>query len=107
MKQGTIKNLGVAALGAAFAVTAAGTAAAAPAAPALPAADAIDTAGVLHGLPVEQAAKAVSKSTDAKPVGGVIKTKAKPNAKGNLLGGLPVGKNLPAGAVAKGLPLGG
>ncbi|WP_407550237.1 hypothetical protein QOM21_14085 [Streptomyces sp. Pv4-95] len=100
MKQGTIKTLGVAALGAAFAATAAGTAAAAPAA------DAIDTAGVLRGLPVEQAAKTVSKSADAKPVGGVVKTKS--NSKGNLLGGLPVtGKNLPAGAVTKGLPLGG
>jgi len=94
MKQGTIKTLGVAALGAAFAVTAAGVASAAPAV------SAGDTTGVLHSLPVKDAAKTVSGLTKTKAAGNDVKTKM--NSQGNkLLGGLPTS------AVTKTLPLGG
>ncbi|MER7395975.1 hypothetical protein ABT381_10710 [Streptomyces sp. NPDC000151] len=90
MKQGTVKIIGAAALGAAFAATAAGTASAAsPAEPVTGAAS-----GPLQGLTGQ-----VAPSSDD---GG---TKSTTNAKGNLLGGLP------AGGVTKGLggglPLGG
>lgn len=60
MKQGTIKTLGTVALGAAFAVTAAGVASAAPAI------GTPDTTGVLKSLPVKDATKAVSGLTKAK-----------------------------------------
>ncbi|MFF8310601.1 hypothetical protein ACF05W_09160 [Streptomyces lydicus] len=92
MKQGTIKTLGAAALGAAIAVTAAGAASAAS----LP-----DTTGVLKNLPVKNlpvkdATKTLSGATQSKPVGGDIKTPL--HSKGNsLLGGLPtnaLGKTL-------------
>ncbi|MFG2135614.1 hypothetical protein [Streptomyces sp. NPDC048650] len=90
MKQGTIKTLGAAALGAAFAVTAAGAAAAAPV-------SAADATGLLNKLPVKQATKTVSGVTQAKSAdGGLV---AHGNRKGNLLGGLPTD------AVAKNLPL--
>ncbi|UZJ29873.1 hypothetical protein [Streptomyces endophytica] len=95
MKQGTIKTLGVAALGAAFAVTAAGAASAAPAG----AADA--AGGLLHRATdtVSGATKSVNSGTNAKPGNNDIKTPL--NSKGNkLLGGLPTG------AVSKALPLG-
>ncbi|AZS73788.1 hypothetical protein SLV14_002925 [Streptomyces sp. Je 1-4] len=90
MKQGTIKTLGTVALGAAFAVTAAGVASAAP----------LDTTGVLKSLPVKDATKTVSGLTKAKATGNDVKTKV--NSQGNkLLGGLPTN------AVTKTLPLGG
>ncbi|MFH8630088.1 hypothetical protein ACH4CC_09455 [Streptomyces lydicus] len=89
MKQGTIKTLGAAALGAAIAVTAAGAASAASLSGA-------DTTGVLKNLPVKDATKTLSGATQSKPVGGDIKTPL--NSKGNsLLGGLPtnaLGKTL-------------
>ncbi|MEW1751077.1 hypothetical protein ACIQU1_12185 [Streptomyces angustmyceticus] len=87
MKQGTIKTLGTVALGAAFAVTAAGVASAAPAV------GAADTTGVLKSLPVKDAAKTVSGLTKAKPAGHDVKTKVK--SQGNkLLGGLQPGSLL-------------
>ena len=80
MKQGTVKTLGAAALGAAFAVTAAGAASAAPAAAGS------DATGALESLPVKDAAKTVSGLTKAKPAGNDVKTKL--NSHGNkLLGG--------------------
>ncbi|GES31206.1 hypothetical protein ACWDBF_19110 [Streptomyces angustmyceticus] len=86
MKQGTIKTLGTVALGAAFAVTAAGVASAAPAV-------GTDTTGVLKSLPVKDAAKTVSGLTKAKPAGHDVKTKVK--SQGNkLLGGLQPGSLL-------------
>ncbi|MGW1839875.1 hypothetical protein [Streptomyces sp. NPDC002067] len=80
MKQATIKTLGTALLGVAFAATAAGSASAV---------DAGQLGGVLHKLPVEQTADTVSGvSKTAHSATGDIQ--ATPNAKGNrLLGGLP------------------
>ncbi|MFG2829084.1 hypothetical protein [Streptomyces sp. NPDC048434] len=87
MKQGTIKTLGTVALGAAFAVTAAGVASAAPAV------GASDTTGVLKSLPVKDAAKTVSGLTKSKSAGNKVKTKL--NSQGNkLLGGLQPGSLL-------------
>ncbi|WP_328384931.1 hypothetical protein OHS81_12960 [Streptomyces sp. NBC_00400] len=87
MKQGTIKTLGTVALGAAFAVTAAGVASAAPAI------GTSDTTGVLKSLPVKDATKTVSGLTKAKPAGKNVKTKM--NSQGNkLLGGLQPGSLL-------------
>ncbi len=77
MKQGTIKTLGAAALGAAIAVTAAGAASAAQV-------SAPDAKGVLKNLPVKDTGK-VLKGTKT-PVGNV---KTPLNSQGNLLGGLP------------------
>lgn len=90
MKQGTIKTLGTVALGAAFAVTAAGVASAAPAI------GTSDTTGVLKSLPVKDAAKTVSGLTKAKPAGKNVKNiKTKMNSQGNkLLGGLQPGSLL-------------
>ncbi|GAA3190410.1 MULTISPECIES: hypothetical protein [Streptomyces] len=80
MKQATIKTLGTALLGVAFAATATGSASAI---------DVGQLGGTLNKLPVKQAAKTVSGvSKDAHAATGDIK--ATPNAKGNrLLGGLP------------------
>jgi hypothetical protein len=91
MKQATIKTLGTAALGAAFAVSAAGVASAAPS---------IDAGDTLHNLPVQGVADTVSgAAAHAKPATGEVRTPA--NTKGNnLLGGLPTG------AVTKGLAVG-
>ncbi|GCD43448.1 hypothetical protein [Streptomyces paromomycinus] len=80
MKQGTIRTLGAAALGVAFAAAAAGTASAASAVDNVPG----DVAGTLQGLQVEETAKGVTGDQ-----GGDHKLKA--NNKGNLLGGLPAG----------------
>ncbi|MDT0460137.1 hypothetical protein RM550_31195 [Streptomyces sp. DSM 41527] len=93
MKQGTIKTLGTVALGAAFAVTAAGVASAAPAI------GTPDTTGVLKSLPVKDATKTVSGLTKAKPAGKNVKSvknvKTKMNSQGNkLLGGLQPGSLL-------------
>ncbi|MFD9812897.1 hypothetical protein [Streptomyces sp. NPDC059080] len=95
MKQGTIKTLGTALLGVAFAATAAGSASAAPAV------DAGQLGGVLKKLPVKQTATTVSGvSKTAHSATGDIQ--AVPHAKGNhLLGGLPTQ------ALGKALPLGG
>ncbi|MCB5909588.1 hypothetical protein [Streptomyces pinistramenti] len=91
MKQGTIRTLGAAALGVAFAAAAAGTAAAAPAV------DAGGATGVLRNLPVEQTAKTVTDTTQGRPTPDGVNA----NSKGNkLLGGLPTS------LVAKALPLG-
>ncbi|POX36608.1 hypothetical protein C3486_32635 [Streptomyces sp. Ru73] len=84
MKQGTVKIIGAAALGAAFAATAAGTASAAE--PVTGAAS-----GALHSVTGQ-----VAPASDG---GGQT------NAKGNLLGGLPAGGV--TDAVGGGLPLGG
>ncbi|MEU2793053.1 hypothetical protein [Streptomyces sp. NPDC007100] len=94
MKQGTIKTLGTAALGVAFAATAAGTASAAPAgengsAPA-------NVSEALQSLPVDQTAKSITGGKDA----GKGSEGLKANNKGNLLGGLP------PGGLTKALPLG-
>lgn len=82
MKQGTIKTLGAAALGAAIAVTAAGAASAADV-------SGLDTNGVLKSAPVKGTAKDATKSlsgAQATPVGNL---KTPLNADGNsLLGGL-------------------
>ncbi|MFJ5674281.1 hypothetical protein [Streptomyces sp. NPDC093097] len=92
MKQGTAKVLGAVVLGAAIAATAAGTAVAAPAG--------TSNDGVLHRLPVKEAAKTLSGATSKKGDGNGVKTNL--NSKGNkLLGGLPTS------AVAKTLHLGG
>ena len=121
MKQLSAKTLGVAALGAAFAATAAGSAVAAPALP--DAAGALGT--VTSALPVDQAAMvlppgapealkagqdalgksaatAPASATQALPTGG---DKADPVS--GLLGGLPA-KGLPTGSLpTSGLPTGG
>lgn len=89
MKQGTVKLLGAAALGAAFAATAAGTASAAGAASA---------AG-----PVTSAATGALQSvTHAAPTSDDGKG---PKAEGNLLGGLPA--DGVTDAVGGSLPIGG
>ncbi|MBV9025274.1 MAG: hypothetical protein JO362_16120 [Streptomycetaceae bacterium] len=97
MKTGTIKTLGAAALGVAFAAAAAGTASAAPATPALPnlptANGATSTLDHLTKDAPEQVSKAKGTIEDAP---GAVKTvkPALPNVgdQGNhLLGGLPTG----------------
>ncbi|MFG2228373.1 hypothetical protein [Streptomyces sp. NPDC048644] len=91
MKQGTIRTLGAAALGVAFAAAAAGTAAAAPATGAGGATD------VLGKLPVEQTTKSLTDVPQARPTPDGVNA----NSQGNkLLGGLPTG------IVTKVLPLG-
>ncbi|MFJ9415852.1 hypothetical protein ACIRPT_16980 [Streptomyces sp. NPDC101227] len=83
MKQGTIKTLGAAALGAAFAVAAAGTASAAPSV------NAADAAGLLNKLPVKQVTETASGATHGvKPAGNDINNPIK--TQGNSLGGLPI-----------------
>ncbi|MFD4995677.1 hypothetical protein [Streptomyces buecherae] len=76
MKQGTIKTLGVTAVGIAFAATAAGTASAAP-----------SGLGPVTG-PAKEAVKTLPKKTEklAKP-----DAQAAPNPVQSLLGGLPLG----------------
>ncbi|MEU6116148.1 hypothetical protein ABZ840_16660 [Streptomyces sp. NPDC047117] len=87
MKQGTVKIIGAAALGAAIAATAAGTASAATAAEPVTGA----ASGALQSV--------TGKAAPASDEGGQT------NAKGNLLGGLPTGGVTKA--VGGGLPLGG
>ncbi|MBY8883955.1 hypothetical protein K7472_03745 [Streptomyces sp. PTM05] len=106
MKTGTIKTLGAAALGVAFAAAAAGSASAAPALPSVPAADPASALDALTTqLPVDQVSNLVpgaAQATDA--VKGVVHnapaTLAAANG-GGLLGGLPVGN------LSGSLPLGG
>ncbi|MFF4601904.1 hypothetical protein ACFY12_03975 [Streptomyces sp. NPDC001339] len=98
-KQGTIKAIGTAALGAAFAVTAAGAASAAS-----PVTASTDATGALSNLSVGDATHALSGATKtvsaAKPAGNEVNPELA-STKGNepLLGGLPthntVGKSLP------------
>ncbi|MFI6441161.1 ATP-binding protein [Streptomyces sp. NPDC050759] len=119
MKQSAAKTLGVAALGAAFAATGAGAANAAPAVP-----DATQALGpVSKGLPTENVTKALPGGdealTQAQPALAAGLATAQPAiakvlAEGpaapvsGLLGGLPVGKLLPAGGSSlDGLPIGG
>ncbi|MGW1374974.1 hypothetical protein ACWD6P_11975 [Streptomyces sp. NPDC002446] len=89
MKQGTIKTLGAAALGAAIAVTAAGAASAAEV-------SGVDTDSVLKSAPVKNTAKHATKplsGAHSTPVGNI---KTPLNSQGNLLGGLP-----PTSTIAK------
>ncbi|OKI09843.1 hypothetical protein A6A06_04200 [Streptomyces sp. CB02923] len=89
MKQGTIRTLGVAALGVAFAASAAGTASATATADTVP----VDVAGTLQSLPDTATAEGATGDHGASP-------SLKANNKGNLLGGLP------AGGLTKALPIG-
>ncbi|MEU8673780.1 hypothetical protein [Streptomyces sp. NPDC048560] len=100
MKQSAVRTLGVAALGAAFAVAAAGSASAAPALPvdaataAVPAGTALDA--VSQAVPtVQDAAGQLLKGQES--VGGDVGAPVT-----GLLGGLPT-----KGLSANGLPLGG
>lgn len=107
MKTGTLKTLGAAALGVAFAAAAAGTATAAPMVPASPA-SALDS--VTGQVPLGQATNLVPGAAEAtgavkSAVGDAPKTLADG---GGLVGGLPIGKlggTLPGG-LPGGLPLG-
>ncbi|EFE67483.1 predicted protein [Streptomyces viridosporus ATCC 14672] len=91
MKQSAAKTLGVAALGAAFAVAGAGAANAAPAVP--DTASALDTA--TRAVPTEKlsGATAAQRPASGEPAGG-------------LLGGLPLEKLPTQGLNLNGLPLG-
>ncbi len=107
MKTGTLKTLGAAALGVAFAAAAAGTASAAPL-PATDPASALDT--VTSQLPVGQVSNLVPGAAQAT---GALQNAlhTAPAALGNatgggLLGGLPT-HGLPVGALGGALPLGG
>jgi hypothetical protein len=104
MKTGTVKTLGVAALGIAFAGAAAGSASAAPSESALPTLPgalpvAVPAADIVKALPLGQVSQALPTKT-AHVVPGVMDT---PRGLGTLLGGLPTGALPLAGA----LPLGG
>ncbi|MEV0281640.1 ATP-binding protein [Streptomyces sp. NPDC050610] len=119
MKQGTIKTLGVAALGAAFAATAAGTAAAAgPVETVAP-----TVAGAVQALPAETLGQFVPGGAQALPAAqgavGTISTTVPPVADqalettadrgaAELAGGLPATRqtlgSVPAGAIAKTVP---
>ncbi|WP_200301947.1 ATP-binding protein [Streptomyces adelaidensis] len=121
MKQSAAKTLGVAVVGAALAAAGAGAANAAPSAPSAPeASQALGT--VTQALPVENVSKALPGALGtvtqgqsalgagleaAQPAANVLaEGPAAPGA--GLLGGLPVGKTLPAkGLGVNGLPLGG
>ncbi|MFV8129110.1 ATP-binding protein [Streptomyces syringium] len=125
MKQGTIKTLGVAAVGAAFAVTASGTASAAGTAGTL---ESVSTTaqGAMAGLPVEQVANlapaggpvvsavnraiatgvvtSAARAVDTAAAPHLLPTDTKGN--GGLLGGLQPGA-LAGKLPTKGLPVGG
>ncbi|MEV7421145.1 MULTISPECIES: ATP-binding protein [unclassified Streptomyces] len=119
MKQSAVKTIGAAALGAAFAATAAGSASAAPALPDTGAA--LDTLGVVtQTLPLETVAEklpaptsevvttgrsvlnGVQKTTQAAQKGGA----AKADPVSGLLGGLPINGLAKGGNGLNGLPLG-
>ncbi|MFF5564320.1 ATP-binding protein [Streptomyces sp. NPDC012623] len=121
MKQSAVKTIGAAALGAAFAATAAGSASAAPSLPETGAA--LDTVGVVaQTLPLETVAEKLPApasevvATGRSVLNGVQKTtkpgsKAKGAAKADplkgLLGGLPInGLTSAGGNGLNGLPLG-
>ena len=109
MKTGTVKTLGAAALGVAFVGAAAGVASAAPTetnlglpdASALPAS--VPLANVAKAVPVDAVTSTLPKSTHL--VSGVQNA---PTGLSTLLGGLPVGGQLPLGQLPlHGLPIGG
>ncbi|MDX3855817.1 ATP-binding protein [Streptomyces sp. AK02-01A] len=114
MKKSAVKTLGVAALGAAFAATAAGTASAAPAVPhngadlvskTLP----VDgTAGKLPA-PASDAAQAgrTALATLQKAAPQVLSAVKTANPFTALLGGLPVSGLTKGGVPVNGIPLGG
>ncbi|MFF8915318.1 hypothetical protein ACF08M_18860 [Streptomyces sp. NPDC015032] len=105
MKQSAVRNLGVAALGAAFAAAAAGTASA-TALPTEAATTALPVAGSALGtttesLPVQDTATKLLGTGQQKLVGD-----AATPVKG-LLGGLPAGGLKTSGLSTSGIPLGG
>lgn len=113
MKTGTVKTLGAAALGVAFVGAAAGVASAAPTdtnlglpdASALPASvpASVPVANVAKSVPVGAVTSGLPKSTNLVP--GVQNA---PQGVSTLLGGLPVGGQLPLGQLPlQGLPIGG
>ncbi|MBT2385728.1 ATP-binding protein [Streptomyces sp. ISL-11] len=115
MKQGTIKTLGVAALGIAFAATAAGSASAAGTAGTFESI-AGTTKTTMGGLPVQQAAKLAPaggplvSATDRAIQGGILEAPSKA-ADMALAPNLPAVPKLPAdtkgnGGLLGGLPLG-
>jgi hypothetical protein len=104
MKTGTLRTLGAAVLGAAFAATAAGTAVAAPALPAADPAVALDS--VASQVPLDQVAGLVPGAAQATgTVQGVLHNAPTTLGGGDgLLGGLT--NKVPVGDVAGHLPLG-
>ncbi|KIZ14438.1 hypothetical protein [Streptomyces natalensis] len=94
MKQGTIKTLGAAALGAAFVVTAAGAASAASVAPSVPVGSDGLVKSATDKLPVHSATEKLQGATRTvagtahvlKPAGVTTHT----NSKGNSLGPVPI-----------------
>ncbi|MDX2707505.1 hypothetical protein PV350_32370 [Streptomyces sp. PA03-6a] len=109
MKTGTVKTLGAAALGVAFVGAAAGVASAAPTdtnlglpnASALPAS--VPVADVAKSVPVGAVTSGLPKTANIVP--GVQNA---PQGLSTLLGGLPVGGQLPLGQLPlQGLPIGG
>lgn len=107
MKTGTLKSIGAAALGVAFAAAAAGTASAAPV-PAASPAPALDS--LTSQLPVDQVSSLVPGAAQATgALQGVLHNAPSTlggAGGGGLLGGLPA-KGLPVGNLAGSLPLGG
>lgn len=103
MKTGTIKTLGAAALGVAFAAAAAGTASAAPATSALPGLPATDGATSAVSNLTKAAPDQVSRTEDAlKGAPGTLKG-ALPNqgvqGSSGLIGGLPTAELPSAGGI--------
>ncbi|GAU65088.1 hypothetical protein SSP35_01_04250 [Streptomyces sp. NBRC 110611] len=101
-KQGTIKAIGTAALGAAFAVTAAGAASAAT-----PVTASTDATGALSNLSVTDATQTLSGATKdvsvTKPAGNDVETQLNSKGKKPLIGGLPA-TGTSTSTVAKTLP---
>ncbi|MEU3186987.1 ATP-binding protein [Streptomyces sp. NPDC006923] len=114
MKKSAVKTLGVAALGAAFAATAAGTASAAPAVP-LNGADLVSKTLPVGGtapqlpVPASDAATAgrTALATLQKAAPQVLSSVRTAGPLHSLLGGLPVNSLAQGGAPVSGLPLGG
>lgn len=108
MKTGTIKTLGAAALGVAFAAAAAGSASAASMAPA--AAPASGLTALTSELPIQQVSGLVPGAAQAtNALQGALHNAPNTlggNAGTGLLGGLPT-KGLPVNGLMGGLPLGG
>ncbi|MGK5632616.1 ATP-binding protein [Streptomyces sp. URMC 123] len=108
MKQGTLKTLGAAALGLAFAGAAAGTAAAAGPADALSGLPVSTISSLVPGGETTRSLTAASlPGADALSAGEEGASEERKNPLGGLLGGLP-GKGLPTGGLpTKGLPTSG